>query len=152
MSYQDDLRAFAVEFREGLIGIQAKASQRMCAVVSMPLRAAFKVLRGVETDLVTEDGHTFLVTTVGQFKIDPTIDQFYKKSEGLEPVLVESQTAPMQADEHLSTIPFIELIEQFKRLYAADGLEPSARDAGKFVANYIYYPLAQQGYFSSHTQ
>ena len=30
----------------------------MRAVVSIPLRAAFKVLRGVETDIVTEDGPT----------------------------------------------------------------------------------------------
>lgn len=34
-SYQVELRVFSNEFREGLIGNQPKASQRMCAVVDL---------------------------------------------------------------------------------------------------------------------
>ena len=147
-----DLKAFAIDFRDGLIGTQPKASHYMCKLVSMPLRAALFVLRGIETDLVTEDGHTFLVTTDKQFVIDPTIDQFQASGLALEKVLVEAHPKHfVSIDETLSALPFIELIENFKRLHSADGVEPGAKDAGSFVATYIYYPLAQQGFFEGLT-
>jgi hypothetical protein len=148
----DELKTFAIDFRDGLIGTQPKASLYMCKLVSMPLRAALQVLRGISTDLVTEDGHTYLVTTDKQFVIDPTIDQFQRSGHALEKVLVEAQTELfVSIDEKLGELPFIELIENFKRIYSADGAEPSAKDAGSFVATYIYYPLAQQGFFDGLT-
>lgn len=145
-----DLQAFAVEFRDGLIGTQPKASRGMCALVSIPLRAALKVLLGVDTDLVTENGHTFLVTADGQYRIDPTIDQFQR--EPIEKVLVEQHAGAVQPDERLASLPFDELLENFKRLYRNDGGHPGAKEAGAFVATYIYYPLAQQGFFEGRME
>ena len=55
-----DLQRFATEFRDGLIGTQPRASRGMCALVSIPLRAALNIFLDVATNLVTEDGHTFL--------------------------------------------------------------------------------------------
>lgn len=145
-----DLQQFATDFREGLIGLQPKASRGMCAMVSIPLRAALKVLLGVDTELVTENGHTFLVTTDGQTRIDPTIDQFQR--EPREKVLVAQQIGEVKSDERLSALPFVELLENFKRLHSSDGRQPGAKDAGAFVATYIYYPLAQQGFFEGRME
>ncbi len=140
-----DLLSFAVEFRDGLIGTQPRASRGMCALVSIPLRAALKVLHGIDTDLVTENGHTFLVTVDGQCRIDPTIDQFHV--EPTEKVQVTPRAAAVCRDERLTALPFVELMENFKRIHGNDGRQPGAKDAGVFVATYIYYPLAQQGFF-----
>lgn len=139
-----DLQAFAIDFRDALIGTQPRASHMMCAVVSMPLRAALKVLRDVDTELVTEDGHTFLVTVDGQYRIDPTIDQFSLAPS--EKVLVEANSGAPARDAVLAEIPFVELLEEFKRLYGADG-QLSAAEAGSLVAKYVYLPLARQGVF-----
>ena len=147
----DDLQIFAVEFRDGLIGTQPKASRGMCALVSLPLRAAYKSLCGVETNLVTEDGHTFLVTADGHYRIDPTIDQFRRDSG--EKASIETQVGITQLDADLSSFPFHDLLEQFKRLHSLDrGSQPSAREAGAFVANHIYYPLARQGFFEGRLE
>lgn len=143
-----DLQDFAIEFRDGLIGTQSKASRGMCALVSIPLRAALKVLRGIDTYIVTEGGHTFLVTSDGEYRIDPTIDQFKRAPDMQEKVSVDPQFGCLEEDARLSDLPFIELMEQFKRLYG----EPSARDAGAFVARFIYYPLAQRGFFEGRME
>lgn len=140
-----DLQLFATEFRDGLIGMQPRASRGMCALVSIPLRAALKTLLGVETNLVTKDGHTFLVTMDGQTRIDPTIDQFDR--EPGEKVLVAQYAGAVKCDERLSDLPFVDLMENFKRLYSKEGRLPGAKDAGVFMATYIYYPLAQTGFF-----
>lgn len=116
----------------------------MCALVSIPLRAALKVFHQLDTDLVTEDGHTFLVTADG-LRIDPTIDQF--QQETTEKVQIETYAGVVCRDERLTALPFVELLENFKLLYSQDGRHPKAKDAGAFVATYIYYPLAQQGFF-----
>ena len=144
-----DLKIFAEEFRDGLIGTQPKASRGMCALVSIPLRAALKVLRGVETTLVTEDGHTFLVTSDGQYRIDPTIDQFGKTSEK---VLVQCTGERGQTDERLIDLPFIELIENFKRLYGSEDRVLGPREAGGLVAQFIFYPLARRGFFEGRME
>lgn len=141
-----DLQQFALEFRDGLLGTQAHASRRMCATVSMPLRAALLVLQGIETKVVTEDDyHIFLVTADGKTRIDPTIDQFH--AAPAEKVQVQHQAGPVHAIQALMDLPFVELLENFKRFALEVGETPCARDAGAFVATYIYYPLAQQGVF-----
>lgn len=145
-----NLQQFAIEFRDGLIGTQPKASRGMCALVSMPLRAALKVLRGVETELVTEDGHTFLVTADGQYRIDPTIDQFQRASG--EKVLVEHRPRAIDLDERLSALPFVDLLEHFKRLYSNEERAPGPKEAGAFIAKFIYYPLAQRGFFEGRME
>lgn len=142
---RQDLQIFATEFRDGLIGTQPKASHGMCALVSIPLRAALKILLGVETNVVTADGHTFLVTADEQTRIDPTIDQF-QQGPG-EKVLVAQHVGVVQYDERLTALPFSELLENFKRISINEGHHPGAKDAGAFVATYIYYPLAQTGFF-----
>lgn len=145
-----DLQLFATEFRDGLIGTQPRASRGMCALVSIPLRAALKVLLDVETNLVTSDGHTFLVTVDGQTCIDPTIDQFQR--EPIEKVLIAQHVGEVLCDERLTALPFVELLENFKRLYSKDGRPPGAKDAGAFVSTYIYYPLAQTGFFEGRME
>ena len=145
-----DLQLFATEFRDGLIGSQPRASRGMCALVSTPLRAALKILLDVETNLVTADGHTFLVTADGQTRLDPTIDQF-QREQG-EKVLVAQHVGTVQCDERLTALPFVELLENFKRLYSNEGRHPGAKDAGAFVATYIYYPLAQTGFFEGRME
>lgn len=140
-----DLEEFAEAFRNGVLGEQAGASKRMCFVVSAPLRAALRVFRGVETELVTEDGHTFLVTVDGRFRIDPTADQF----EGIEQKVVVAAADRSYSTNHvISEIPFLELMENFKRLSEADGWTVGPYDVGQFVAEYIYFPLAQNGAFA----
>lgn len=142
------LHLFASEFRDGLIGTQPRASRGMCALVSIPLRAALHVLHGVKTNLVTEDGHTFLVTADGNLRIDPTIDQFQR--EPSEKVWIDQYIGEIRPDERLTSLPFVELLENFKRLYSSEGNQPGAKEAGLFVATYIYYPLAQQGFFDEN--
>lgn len=146
-----DLLAFAVEFREGLIGSQPKASRGMCALVSIPLRAALKVIRGIDTELVTENGHTYLVTSDGKLKIDPTVDQFRNSPVGAK-VLIEDCLQEVRTDERLSGLPFDEVIGQFKRLYSTEGKHLGPKEAGTLVAQYIFYPLAQRGFFEERME
>lgn len=146
-----DIKQFAIDFRDGLIGTQPMASKYMCAMVSIPLRAALEVLLGIKTRLVTQGGHTFLVTQDGCTLIDPTIDQFARASyDSREKILVEQCDGINFVDDaRLEGLPFIELMENFKRLYSDDGQVPNAKSAGAFVAQYIYYPLAQNGFFDA---
>lgn len=143
------IQCFAEEFRDGLIGDQPKASRGMCALVSAPLRAALKVLLDIETDLVTEDGHTFLVTRGSNLRIDPTIDQFGRAKEK---VLIERSDSPVNVDERLEGLPFVELMENFKRLHGAEQRSLGPREAGSLVAQFIYYPLAQTGFFEGRME
>ena len=148
-SVSSELQTFAVEFRDGLIGTQPQASRGMCALVSISLRAALKVLRGIDTELVTADGHTFLVTSDGQWRIDPTIDQFGKTTEKIS---VERNGERVLIDERLTTLPCIELIENFNRLYRSKGRALGASEAGGLVAQFIFYPLAQNGFFEGRME
>jgi len=150
MNTAADLQTFAEEFRDGLIGIQPKASRGMCALVSVPLRAAFKVLRGIDTDLVTENGHTFLMTSDGRYCIDPTMDQFARVTGITDKVLVEKGQMAWSPDDRLAELSFVELLEHFKRLTENENSLPGPRKAGEFVAQFVYAPLAQQGFFEGH--
>ena len=147
-----NLKIFAEEFRNGLIGTQPKASRGMCALVSVPLRAALKVLLGVDTDVVTENGHTFLVTIDGRLRIDPTIDQFQKVAADSEKVLIENCLERGQPDDRLSALPFDDLIDNFRRLYGNEDRQLGPREAGSLVARFIFAPLAQQGFFEGRME
>ena len=137
------LHDFSLRFKTGLIGNQPYASKRMCAVVSMPLRAALKVFLGVSTDLVTEDGHTFLVTPEG-LRIDPTIDQF---SPEKRKVLVEPEAVNHPIDECLNRVPFDVLLQEYKRICQNENKIPTPTEAGNFIAQVVFFPLARQGFF-----
>ena len=122
----------------------------MCALVSTPLRSALKVIAHIETKVISVEGHTFLVTEDGKYLIDPTIDQF--KEESKEKVKIDEYIGTFEVDERLMDLPFVELMECFKRLCESEGRTPGAREAGAFVATYIYYPLAQQGFFEGRME
>lgn len=149
-SQTEELRAFVCEFRDGIIGTNPKASKGMCALVSTPLRADLKVIAEIETKVISAEGHTFLVTGDGKYLIDPTIDQL--KEESKEKVKIYAVTGTFEEDERLMALPFVELMECFKRMCEHEGRKPGAREAGAFVATYIYYPLAQKGFFEGRME